>query len=135
MLYQLASARHIVPGLGPLSGNASGTENRTLWNRLREARRIKLQDSETGNGNAHATCPAATSVADSDADPRIRRPAAATACPNCKEAVSAQPSDMADMARGYNWSVLVMLAVPFTLLGSGTLMVVRAARRGTLPEL
>jgi hypothetical protein len=39
------------------------------------------------------------------------------------------------MAQGYNWSVLVMLAVPFTLAGTGTLMVVRAARRGTLPEL
>jgi hypothetical protein len=31
--------------------------------------------------------------------------------------------------------VLVMLAVPFTLLSTGTLMVVRAAKRGTLPEL
>ena len=58
-----------------------------------------------------------------------------TACPNCKEAVSAQPSEMAGMARGYNWSVMVMLAVPFTLLGTGTLMVVRAAKQGTLPEL
>jgi hypothetical protein len=58
-----------------------------------------------------------------------------TACPNCKEAVSAQPSEMAGMARGYNWSVLVMLAVPFALLGTGTLMVVRAAKQGTLPEL
>ena len=61
--------------------------------------------------------------------------AAAMACPNCKEAVSAQPDDVANMAQGYNWSVLVMLAVPFTLAGTGTLMVVRAARRGTLPEL
>jgi hypothetical protein len=58
-----------------------------------------------------------------------------TACPNCKEAVSAQPSEMAGMARGYNWSVLFMLAVPFTLLSTGTLMVVRAAKRGMLPEL
>jgi hypothetical protein len=39
------------------------------------------------------------------------------------------------MARGYNWSVLLMLAVPFTMLGTGTLMVMRAAKRGTLPEL
>lgn len=60
---------------------------------------------------------------------------AATACPNCKEAVSAQPSEAAGMARGYNWSVLVMLAVPFTLLGTGSMMVVRAARRGGIPEL
>ena len=59
----------------------------------------------------------------------------ATACPNCKEAVSAQPSEMAGMARGYTWSVLVMLAVPFTLLTTGTLMVVRASKLGTLPEL
>lgn len=61
--------------------------------------------------------------------------APAAACPNCKEAVAAQPSEVASMARGYNWSVLVMLAVPFTMLGTGTLMVVRAARRGALPEL
>jgi hypothetical protein len=59
----------------------------------------------------------------------------ASACPNCKEAVSAQPSEAAGMAEGYNWSVLLMLAVPFTMLGTGSLMVVRAARRGTLPEL
>jgi hypothetical protein len=59
----------------------------------------------------------------------------APACPNCKEAVSAQPSDMAGMARGYNWSVLVMLAVPFTLLCTGTSMVVWASRTGRLPEL
>jgi hypothetical protein len=62
-------------------------------------------------------------------------PGTVTACPNCKEAVAAQPSEMAGMARGYNWSVLLMLAVPFTLLGTGTLMVVHASRRGTLPEL
>jgi hypothetical protein len=61
--------------------------------------------------------------------------ATTTACPNCKEAVSAQPDEVAGMAEGYNWSVLVMLAVPFTLAGTGTLMVVRAAKRGTLPEL
>jgi hypothetical protein len=59
----------------------------------------------------------------------------ASACPNCKEAVAAQPSEVAAMARGYNWSVLLMLAVPATLLGNGTHMVVRAARQGALPEL
>jgi hypothetical protein len=59
----------------------------------------------------------------------------AIACPNCKEAVSAQPADQAGMAQGYNWSVLFMLGVPFTLLGTGTFMVVRAARNGSLPEL
>jgi len=59
----------------------------------------------------------------------------ATACPNCKEAVAAQPSEVTDMARGYNWSVLLMLAVPFTLLSTGTLMVMRAVKQGTLPEM
>jgi hypothetical protein len=62
-------------------------------------------------------------------------PGLAHSCPNCKEAVSAQPSEVAGMAQGYNWSVLFMIAVPFTMLGTGSLMVVRAARRGALPEL
>jgi hypothetical protein len=59
----------------------------------------------------------------------------AAACPNCKEAVAAQPSEVAGMKTGYNWSVLFMLAMPFTLLGTGSLMVVRAVKRGALPEL
>lgn len=57
------------------------------------------------------------------------------ACPNCKEAVAAQPSELARMSSGYNWSVLLMLATPFTLLGTGAFAVVRAARRGALPEM
>ena len=59
----------------------------------------------------------------------------AYACPNCKEAVSSQPADAEGMARGYNLSVLFMLAVPFSLLGAGSFVVTRAARRGILPEL
>ena len=39
------------------------------------------------------------------------------------------------MSQGYNWSVLFMLAVPFTMLGTGTLAIIRASKRGTLPEL
>lgn len=57
------------------------------------------------------------------------------ACPNCKEAVAAQPSEVAAMKNGYNWSVLFMMAMPFTLLGTGALMVARAVKRGTLPEM
>jgi hypothetical protein len=60
---------------------------------------------------------------------------AATACPNCKEAVAAQPSEVAGMARGYNWSVMLMLATPLALLGTGAFVVARAVKRGTLPEL
>ena len=59
----------------------------------------------------------------------------AAACPNCKEAVSAQPSEMAGIARGYNYSVLFMVSMPFMMLGTGAFMVARAAKRGALPEL
>ena len=59
---------------------------------------------------------------------------AARACPNCKEAVAAQPEAVADMKDGYNWSVLFMMAMPFTLLGTGAFLVTRAVRRGTMPE-
>jgi hypothetical protein len=60
------------------------------------------------------------------------RPAAA--CPNCKEAVAAQPSEVQGMARGYNYSVLFMLMMPATLLGTGAFMVARAVKKGTMPE-
>ena len=65
----------------------------------------------------------------------LAAPSPLLACPNCKEAVAAQPSEVASMARGYNYSVLLMLVMPFTLLGTGTFVVVRAARRGVLPEM
>jgi len=59
----------------------------------------------------------------------------AAACPNCKEAVAAQPSDVAAMKEGYNYSVLFMMSMPFALLGTGAFMVARAVKRGTLPEM
>jgi len=59
----------------------------------------------------------------------------ASACPNCKEAVSLQADEVSNMASGYNWSVLFMITVPFSLLGTGALMVHRAVRRGTFPEM
>ena len=58
-----------------------------------------------------------------------------SACPNCKEAVAAQPADVASTARGYNLSVMFMVSMPFTLLGTGIFAVTRAAKRGLLPEL
>jgi hypothetical protein len=64
---------------------------------------------------------------------QVANPAAA--CPNCKEAVSLQTGEVASLSNGYNWSVLLMLAVPFSLLGTGAFMVHRAAKRGSLPEL
>lgn len=59
----------------------------------------------------------------------------ASACPNCKEAVAAQPKEAGGLASGYNWSILFMIATPFTLLGTGVFLVKRAAARGAFPEL
>ena len=59
----------------------------------------------------------------------------ARACPNCKEAVANQPNQgAARLADGYSWSILLMMAMPFTLLGTGTILVARAVKRGALPE-
>jgi hypothetical protein len=59
----------------------------------------------------------------------------AVGCPNCKEAVSASEGEVASMSSGYNWSVLFMLVVPFSMLGTGALVVRRAVKRGLLPEM
>ena len=59
----------------------------------------------------------------------------ASACPNCKEAVSMSEGQVANVASGYNWSVLFMLSVPFSLVGTGALMIRRAVKRGAFPEL
>ncbi len=64
----------------------------------------------------------------------IHGPDRAWACPNCKEAVTLQSGEATDLASGYNWSVLFMLAVPFSMFGTGAFMVHRAVRRGSLPE-
>lgn len=59
----------------------------------------------------------------------------AWACPNCKEAVAAQPEEVARMAQGYNWSIVLMLGVPAALLGTGGFLVRRAVKLGSFPEL
>jgi hypothetical protein len=59
----------------------------------------------------------------------------ATACPNCKEAVSLDAGEVSNLSSGYNWSVLFMLAVPFSMMGTGAFMVRRAVRQGTFPEM
>jgi len=65
-----------------------------------------------------------------------------SACPNCKEAIAAQDEvagrefkETTFMKNGYNWSVMFMMAMPFTLLGTGAFFVARAVKRGTLPEM
>jgi hypothetical protein len=64
----------------------------------------------------------------------IHGPNSASACPNCKEAVSLQSGDAENLSSGYNWSVMFMLAVPFSMFGTGAFLVHRAAKRGSLPE-
>jgi hypothetical protein len=59
----------------------------------------------------------------------------ARACPNCKEAVSLQSGDAASQADGYNWSVMFMLLIPFSMMGTGAFAIHRAVKRGSLPEL
>jgi len=59
----------------------------------------------------------------------------ASACPNCKEAVSLDVGEVSNLSSGYNWSVVFMLAVPFSLMGTGALMVRRAVRDGVFPEM
>ncbi|QDV34112.1 hypothetical protein [Tautonia plasticadhaerens] len=60
----------------------------------------------------------------------------ASACPNCSRALADQQRGRAgDVASGFSRSILLMIAVPFTLFGIGTFAVVRAARRGGIPQL
>lgn len=42
---------------------------------------------------------------------------AASACPTCKAALSSHEGK-GDMVGGYFWSILFMMAMPFTILGS-----------------
>lgn len=63
-------------------------------------------------------------------------PVSVSACPSCREAVAAQaPESAKRLTRGYSWSILLMIAAPMTLFGTGAFVVVRAARKGLLPEL
>ena len=50
-------------------------------------------------------------------------------CPNCKDGLQAADSEGANIARGYFYSILLMIAMPFTLAGSFGLYVWREMRR------
>lgn len=60
---------------------------------------------------------------------------AASACPNCKEALSAQPSDASRLADAFSWSIILMLGVPMGIVSVGGLAVRHAVKRGILPEM
>ena len=53
----------------------------------------------------------------------------AVGCPTCKDAVNTSDPDGLNLARGYFYSILLMLAMPFTLAGSFAAYVWREGRR------
>jgi hypothetical protein len=58
----------------------------------------------------------------------------ALGCPTCKDAVNTSDPDGLNIARGYFYSILLMLAMPFTLAGSFAAYVWREVRRQKLRD-
>jgi hypothetical protein len=50
-------------------------------------------------------------------------------CPNCKDGVNTSDPEGLNLARGYFYSILLMLAMPFTLAGTFGCYVWREMRR------
>lgn len=42
----------------------------------------------------------------------------AEACPNCKNAISENSTEQAQVVQGYFWSILFMMSMPFLILGT-----------------
>jgi hypothetical protein len=55
--------------------------------------------------------------------------AEALGCPNCKDGFASSDPDAVNMARGYFYSILLMLAMPFTLAGTFGAYVWREMRK------
>ncbi len=53
----------------------------------------------------------------------------ALGCPTCKDGVAESDPEGMNLARGYFYSILIMLAMPFTLAGSFGAYVWREMRR------
>ena len=53
----------------------------------------------------------------------------ASACPTCRDGLSANDPHYANVARGYFYSILFMLAMPFTLLSCFGLYIYREVRK------
>jgi ABC-type phosphate transport system permease subunit len=70
-------------------------------------------------------------------------PAVAAACPDCKDAVSDQtPGGSADLGRGFYWSILLMIGVPFAAVATVAGLILRSqlrrrreGRESTVPRL
>lgn len=62
-------------------------------------------------------------------------PALVAACPLCKEAEADTPGGSASLGRGFYYSILLMIAVPWTAVGTVAFLIFRKRRRdrGALP--
>ena len=58
----------------------------------------------------------------------------ADACPGCKDALAENDPQHAQMARGYFWSILFMMAMPFALIGTFGTFCYLEIRRKRLEE-
>lgn len=56
-------------------------------------------------------------------------PSLAQACPGCKEALGSNDPHQLSIVRGYFWSILFMMSMPFLLIGSFCLYMWREVRR------
>lgn len=56
-------------------------------------------------------------------------PQLASACPSCKAALASQDASQGDIVSGYFWSILFMMSMPFTILGSFSGYMYLAVRR------
>jgi hypothetical protein len=56
-------------------------------------------------------------------------PELASACPSCKAALASQDPSQGDIVSGYFWSILFMMSMPFTILGSFSGYMYLAVRR------
>jgi hypothetical protein len=56
-------------------------------------------------------------------------PALASACPLCKEAEADTPGGSASLGRGFYYSILLMIAVPWTAVATVAFLIFRRRRR------
>jgi hypothetical protein len=56
-------------------------------------------------------------------------PALAAACPLCKDAEADTPGGSASLARGFYYSILLMIAAPWTAVGTVAFLIIRKRRR------
>jgi hypothetical protein len=61
-------------------------------------------------------------------------PAVLSACPLCKDAVDNTPGGSAGLGRGFYWSILLMIAVPWTAVSTVAFLIWKKRRRAEPPR-